>query len=578
MKKIISTFLALLFIAPAAFSEEKVVEDGPLKRADLITVKASLEDILVRRYTQELSSLVEYEQFYIGANFDLARVQNKKNLNTGDSDYNDLDLTYLNADELFESYAFTDASGSNPLENYTIKKVQVNVGLKPVLGDKTKKMVEEWLAKRVEQEFGSAGSIKVDYIQNQETSRGLMMRWLKDLQGLVGSLILALAILLGVVLWKLLSGSKEKDSLPATAPNVSIQSESQINGLDQMNSLSPSGEEVFVKAQAVTNKIKDLTEKITDDVDELIKEWCAKGEPGLYRLASFAEIATPILGTLSIPNEHKKKMGDIFSDMNSLKEDERLDILNKTYWDLVASLNLGVETIREPFSFVYNSNIDTLNKALVGDNLESQTVFTLYMPDSMRKVYLEELAEDKRLDLLKSAAHLSSISEENLKSIESHYAPYFEESVDESSVSMSLTFTKLVESLSWIDACHALPEIEGPVARQFKRSTPHVAYIKDWSEEDFRVVCKSASNESLLAYIVTLPEMKDKILSLVSPRAQNILEDDLEQADSLDKKQIEESLGKLNRKIESLVKQGTVDLNRTFKDEDEHKPNIKIAA
>lgn len=549
-----------------------------LKTTDFMALKANLEDILVRRYTQDLSSTLDKERFSIGASFELVIEETKKE-KLGPL-LNDLELSYLDAEYLLESYA---SQFEKPEDKYLIKGVSVNVGLDPELDEEAKGEVEAWLTARLNKEFGSIGTSNVDFLKKivvEDKKSNVLLKWMKDYQLIIGCLILAIALILSFLLRGFFSVAKSAvSSATGSSPTVNIESQAEISPSKEEEVTSKERSVVLTtEIEQVTKQIKEFSHKLGSEVNELVTEWCNKGESGLYRLACFAETSSTIVGTLPIPSEYKKKMGDLFSEMHSLEQEEKLKLLQQTYWDLVATHNLGAETLKEPFSFISSASLDTINKVLLENDIDTQTVVTMYMPEDMRKSYLSELDEDKKIELLNKAAQLSTVTEDYLKSVEDQYAPYFTEGVSESEVSMDLTLTKLVEALSVKESCKILPKIEGPVVERFKLSTPHLAFLPQWeSEESLKYLIKRCTNEELLAYLRAVPEMTDKIIEQVSPRAQQILKDDLEQQDSFAPKLSEELLVNLNKKIVDLVNSGDIDLRKTIKSNSD-KADIKIAA
>lgn len=553
-------------------------QSSPLKRADAISVKSTIENMLVRRYSQELSSMVSKEHFSIGARLDLRVVQEQKKNSGLDSSFTDLDLGYLDADELFESYSIPNVAGVSSFEKYAIKSGEIQVGLQPNVGEEIKTAVETWVSQRVKKDFGSTGKYQVQYIKSPavapQTKKQSMMQLLQDLQGLFGQLVIALSILLGVILWRLLMGGSSKSDASTTAggsQNINIESKSETVAGDLASgdeALSAREKGLLQQIDHVSEQIKELSPKIVGQLEGLVSEWCEQGEEGLFHLACFAEISGSVLGSLPIPSDSKKLMSDIFSRMGAVETEVRLDMVNRIYWDIISVLNLGTESLHKPFSFIANSALSTVNNVLLGNDADTQTVVTLYMPDSMRKDYFKGLAQEKKIEILSSAAKLSAISEDNLHDIENKIAPYFGEKQDESDVSMALTLTKLIESMTYIDACNTLPSIEGPVIEQFKSQKPHIAFLNEWSTDALSVLVKRASNDELLAYLRVVPDMSHLVLEFASPRTQAILEDDLNRPDALSENEKEDLIGSLQQLISRLVDAGELSLDEILKAKD----------
>ncbi len=544
---------------------------SPLRRADVISVKAALEDMLVRRYAQELSAIVSYERFNVGARFDLIVVddkEDKRNAKAQDN-YTDLDLGYLDADTLFDRYSNIESGTVSPLAKYAIKAVSINVGIQENMGEQIKKSVDDWLQARVKDEFGGIGKAQVQFIQSENSNPTLLDRVIQ-MQGLVGQLILAIAILLGVILWKLLSGGSSKTEPLQSSVNIESKTEMKAGegvfgsgsaksaDLDLQKSLE-------LKIDQLSFQIKDLAPKLVDHLEMIISQWSEQGEEGLMQIAGFAEISGSVLGSLPIPKEHKKKMGDVFAQMSALSLDKRHDVTNKIYWDLVASLNLGSDALNRPFSFLGNTSLGTVNQVLLGNNADIQTVVSLYMPEAMRKNYFSKLDNDKKVELLNTAAKLSTISQDRLKDIENQIAPYFDQKIDDAEVSLSMTLNKLIDSMTFMDACRLMSKVKGPMVEEYKIKHPHIGFFSDWTVSSQEILIKKATNEELNAYIRVVPEMSPNVLELVSPRARQILEDDLGRPDNMLEAEKEKLIQSLHNRLLNLVYSNAINLEEAIK-------------
>ncbi len=571
MFRSILVFLILSFALSASGQKSNV---GPLKRADVLSAKAMLENMIVQRYSQELSTLVLRDHFTIGARVEIVSTELGKGQRKPAKSYTDLDLGYLDADVMFDKYMSLDQP-SNPLEKFSVRSIDIQVGLRPNMGEEAKKNVETWLNTRVSAEFGRIGKAQVNFIQNpplapKTPERQLtMMEQLKELQGLAGHLILAVAILLGVLLYKFMSGAGGKKE--AGAP-ISISNKMEGGGAGAGEG-DPAGAvaagvidvdndpSLLGKIDNLSAQIKDLAPKMVGEIRNVVKEWCEQGEEGLYQLACFAEISGSVLGSLPIPAEYKKKMGDVFASMHEMGTERKFNIVNRTYWDLVASLNLGTDSLHRPFSFVGKAPVGTVSKVLLGNDLDIQTIVSLYMPESMRRSYFSGLENDKKIELLNTAAKLTTISQENLSQIEEQIAPYFGEQVDENQVSLSLTLQKLIDTMDLVEACKVLPKVEGPVIEQFKMTNPHIAFFEQWSPGPMELVAKKATNEELISYCRVVPDMADLLVELVSPRTKKILSDDLSRPDRMMDSEKEAYISSLHDKLIKTVNKGEVSLD-----------------
>jgi hypothetical protein len=99
---------------------------------------------------------------------------------------------------------------------------------------------------------------------------------------------------------------------------------------------------------------------------------------------------------------------------------------------------------------------------------------------------------------------------------------------------------------------------------KFKRTVPHIGLMSQWEKSAIATVAKYASNEALLAYIRVVPDMKHYVLEFVPPRTKQILEDDLNQDDSISADRKEELLANLNALIVNLVENGELSLEEVM--------------
>ncbi len=558
---------------------------SPLRRADVISVKAALEDMLVRRYAQELSAIVSYERFNVGARFELIVVDDKddKRNKNANENYTDLDLGYLDADTLFDRYSNIESGTVSPLAKYAIKAVAINVGIQENMGEQIKKSVDDWLQARIKDEFGSIGKGQVQFIQSENSNPTTLDRIIQ-MQGLVGQLILAIAILLGVILWRLLSGSSSKTDPLQSSVNIESKTEMKAGeglagGAVAQNAEKEKERALETKIDHLSFQIKDLAPMLLEQLELIISQWCEQGEEGLMQIASFAEISGSVVGTLPIPKEHKKKMGDVFAQMSSLSLVRRHEVINKVYWDLVASLNLGTDALHRPFSFLGNSSVGTVNQVLLGNDTDIQTVVSLYMPEAMRKNYFSKLESAKKIELLNAAAKLSTISQDRLQGIEDQIAPYFEQKVSDAEVSMSMTLSKLIDTMTFMDACKLMPKVQGPIIEDYKIKHPHLGFFTDWTVAAQEILIKKATNEELTAYIRTVPSMSPNVLELVSPRTRQILEDDIASPDTMADAEKEKWLQSLHNRLMNLVFTNVINLEDAIKKKkDSSGEGLSIAA
>ncbi len=201
--------------------------------AEALGAKAFLEDLLARRFAQELATKVDREAFSVGAQLDVTELPKKnvtiEKMNQPPEPISDLMLGTLDPEELMKKYAGSDIkpSAEGFLRNYRIKTVNVSVGLKEEIEPEFKAEVEKWLTARVTQEFGKAGKGTVAFIKSAPLKKEItpkkdLLGWLNDFQALAGQIVMALAILFSVLMWKVLTSKANVNKTGEAGTTVNV--------------------------------------------------------------------------------------------------------------------------------------------------------------------------------------------------------------------------------------------------------------------------------------------------------------------------------------------------------------------
>ncbi len=570
------TFLFFIFCTLASSmsfsktenSNKKSSDNTSYKSANYLFLKSSLEEVISKNWSQDLSTIVDKDQFKLSANFVLQE-KTSKDVEPNGPLYNDLELGHIDAQELLNLYQATNADAEN---EFVVKKAEIKIGLNPEISDKNRQSLNDYLNKKIKNEFGKTGTLEISNFEGDLKSspfkKPTLLEQLKSFQIIVGSLFLAIALILGSLIYGLMSGLSGKEGSSDLSASVSVNSKSEITPSEDTvsgSSTALENESLFNQITENRDRIKEVSLGLVDELEVIVAEWCDQGQSGLKKLACFTEVASSVVGKVIIPEDVKSSVADLFSSMSDLETSEKLDLYQKTYWDLVASKNLGVSSLHEPFSFIADASMDTLNQVLSTDDSKNQAIIAMYMPDNARSAYLSDMKNEDKMQILESAAKLSSVTEGELHSLEDKYAEHFNEKIDESAISMSHTLNKIVDALSMIDSCKLLPDVNGDIMVNFKNKTPHVAFLSEWSVESLSYLIKRITNEELFSYLKVAPQMTTVFMSLVSPKTKEIVEDDLRNSSNeFNEKNIENGLSSLNQRIVSIFKNDELQLSKTL--------------
>lgn len=536
-----TTVFTMIVALPAAFfSFDANAASATALAPEALSAKALLEDLLARRYAQNLGTKVDKQSFSVSAELDLTEIR-KPDVKTiaattpEPEPISDLMLGMLDPEAMMKNYTGPEDKETvrKFLDNYKIKTVQVHVGLSEALAPEVKADVEKWLKDRLNSEFGKIGKgevsfIKLPTVKIPEIAPKTIWDWLSQFQSLAGQLVLALAVLLGVLLWQIMT--------PRSKADVNNSNESK-NYVDQgagagagagASATAAAAEQEKIERERVerdqasaseditriTARLNELLPKVNKDIESVMRSWCQMGEPGWLKVAAFAEAVGREMGKLPIPVDALTDVSKVFARMTEISVVEKRDILQKSYWDLLTVLNLGATALDQPFGYLGGFNIGMVSQVLMEQNPKMKTVVSLFMPPELRAKYMQTLSLDAKKELLASAAGMSEIPTSELRSLDGSLMNQFKPSNKQDVVPLEMTLTKLVSALTPVEEILLLSGMSGPAVQEFKVSTPSLAFLGEWADEKLSILLGQTSADELVAYCRIRPELKDRLIAL----------------------------------------------------------------
>ena len=600
----VSTSLAIgVFIAGFAFTPNAALAQArgaaPAKGGglaslspDALGAKAFLEDLLARRYTQELSTLVDREQFSLGAQLDLIPVASpvlQTPKPTDSEPLNDLMLGSLDADQLLKGYmgVAEEKPASKLLDHFRIKSVNVSVGLKADLNPQIKAEVEGWLKKRLSAEFGGAGKGAVTFIKTLEKPKDVAQEpkvktiydWLGEFQSLAGQIVISLAILIGVILYRLLSrgegglaadangmGSSEDSSDLAALQRAAAEVQADNDKDLQADLEFDSAERVRANndIESLKSRIIELVPRLSGYLEDVVRNWCHMGENGKLRLACFAEAAGKETGKLPIPVDALPDVQKIFARMPEIHPRDKRESLEKAYWDLLSVLNLGSDSLSTPFAYLDGLNLSMVNKVLMEQNPKLRTVVSLYMTNDLRQRYLKSLSMDAKREILESAAGLSEIRAEELETLDRSLLLKLNPTREQEIVALEMTLPKIVAALTPSEEIMLLAQMKGPAIEEYKRTTASLAFLAEWPDDKIRIVFMGMTPDELISFLRVRPDLQERCLSMASMMVGEIARDELSRPDKTSATDKDKALEFFTTRIKGLVQSGEINLMEVF--------------
>lgn len=557
--------------------------NGTAANAEALGAKAFLEDVMAKRYAQELSTTLDRDLFTVGTQLDVKEIPSKAvavdPTAPAPEPISDLMIGTIDPEELIKKYSNTPApeSAKSFLTNYRITKVSVSVGLHDTVTPEAKASVEKWLSERVKAEFGGAGEGKVNVIQSlplKKPDPKTTADWLNQFQLLAGLALVAAAFLLGMILFQLLSKSPKTasngdtnvnvTSAGGTAPTAAGSPEAAAKQKVEQEVAEQERLGAQIEIASFTQKLNELVPRVANDFENIMRSWCQLGDSGKLRLACFAEAVGKEIGRLPIPTDAVADVLKVFAGMSQVSPQDKRDALQKAYWDLLSVINLGVESLNQPFGYLGAMNLGMVNQVLMDQNPKMKTVVSLFMPTDLRTRYMQSLPAETKVELLDAAASLSSIESGELRSLDQGLKTKLKPSGNQNVVPLDMTLKKLVGSLSRIEEATLLEGKTGPAFDEFKRTTASIAFLPQWPDDKMSLLLGRVSPDELVAYCRVRPDLKDRLLAMSPPMTAEIAGDELSRPDGLSEKDKNERLEALARRLNEMASLNEINLEEMF--------------
>lgn len=312
------------------------------------------------------------------------------------------------------------------------------------------------------------------------------------------------------------------------------------------------------------SRLIEIIPKLSSHLEEVVRSWCRMGENGRLRLACFAEAVGSEIGKLPIPVDALNDVQKVFSRMPEIHHREKRTALEKAYWDMLSAINLGSDSIEQPFSYLGTSNLNMLNQVLMHQNPKLRAVVSLYMPSDLRARYVKALSKDEKKELLNSAAQLSEIRMEELYSYDRTLLGKLTRTTTGEVIPLDMSLAKLSSSLTLVEEITILAEMRGAAIEEYKRTIPSLAFIGEWPDEQLQFLLTGVRPDELVALLRTREDLKERVMKLCSPMTHEIVSEELAGPDRLSAAEKDEALIALRDRLVDFVNQSEITLQDCF--------------
>lgn len=567
---------------------------APQTTADDFSARAFLEEIMTRRYTQGLSTLLKNDGFSLSVQVELGDAPKKAPPKPNEPSVEtpmDLMVGNLDTEKLIKQFA--QESDKPALVSYLstkkVKTILFSVGLQESLGEAVKTEVATWLKTRVQKEFGSIGKTNVNFLKvippqaktenpadkDKEKHKYEWWEWLDKFQIFAGISLFAFTILLGVLIWRMTT-SKSFLNQPGASDPMQVKVSSVDGGQSGANYASEGAESlkksvetenlasVTEEAFVLTQKINGLVAQITPSLEKMIQNWANEGSTGQFKIVCFADAIGKEIGRLPIPVDLIPKLAKVFFAMPKVEIEKKKDTLESIYWDMVAVINLGTDALQQPFNYLGGADSSTISQILLDKNPKLKMLVSQFLPEDVRKKFLANLSEETKLEVLKNAASITAVKRTELMEADRLIKGEIGAGAEVDSVTLDSSFLNVLAALTRTEEIQFLAKMDQSDLATFKRTKASIAFFHEWSDSALSIALGKLRPDTVVSYLKFKPDLLDRVIQLSSPMAAEVIGDDYKLVDGKSAAELETQLGIMSDVLQNLVNQKAVDLEQMF--------------
>jgi hypothetical protein len=586
MSKVFASFI-LVVLSTAAFAKSS-------QQTSLFEEKTKLETAITSQIRNILATALDKSTFEVSAQVTLTDAKSSMAHDEKPTKPMDLSVGLIDAESLIHRYQDEIqelSTQQNTGPNFWVKSVQISVGLDSSLGKPYALELEKWMTKKVAADLGVKTKVFVDLIKDKPEKKEnpkSFFDYVSQLQLLIGLLVLALTALLLLALSKFIVSKDTLEKHKFTAElNQNIKSKEE--EAKPVEELEPAEEEKLLALaetpEIVLQKLASLQSKIfwaihgtTQQLEKILKVWTDSGKKGFYKAACLIDILLAgegkdvgkfaIAWDKLIPENSRKDMREIFESMATLSAEERIEILEDVYWDIVSLKTLGAGTLETPFDYVGRLSMPEIYNVVLKQDPKLQALTVLHMNEDVRNDFIKGISFENKKELVASCYSMDDVLETDLQvASESLKFQFSRSSQSEKTLSIPSMTPRILNSFTVIEEIQVLNELKEKLAGKImsvKRSHPSLAFLMDWPTHYLKLVFARANNDEVTAFLRLYPETSTQILALCPPRVQTIVSDDLPREDRMTMESKEKNLNSLKLKMLQVINSENINLETLF--------------
>lgn len=607
MRILLFLSLILSLSIPEAMAQKKN------QSSSLIEHKAHLEEMISQRLSSTIATTLQKDDFNVSVQVDMVEVPPKKESFSKETHKAaemerplDLSVGLVDAESLIRKYeddlheareralVLSQRAAAEVKPEFTVKSIQVFVGLKSSLGEEYAKELQDWIKKRLSSNFGPAVSVTTGLLKSAPSAPEepkTIFDFLNKIQSLLGFLVLSAAGLLAVLLMKFISSKDASENRKLTAQlqqNMRLQQEEKAALPQETEPEKPelpeppafSGHELEAIRELKGSIVLSLSEN-SARLNDVLREWFDTGERGMYKAACLMDVMISAKRVLAeahpglnidwghaVPQSFQRNMAEIFANMSSMTPTFKIQILEEIYWDFISLKALGPSALSQPFQYVEAMPVNDVKNLLAGQQPRLRALAVLHMNEETMEDYMKRLPFEGKREIVEETLQMEKVLSTDIEAASETLKFAIKQKQDDTrTVSLKSMAPKLLNALSALDEIKLLRELGIKLsdgAASIKRSIPALAFLGEWPESLLKRVFVTAVNDEVMAYLRVMPELKDRILPLCPPRVQEIVGGDLLKPDLMSDEVKEKHLSALKLRLLQTVNRENINLEEIF--------------
>ena len=418
-----------------------------------------------------------------------------------------------------------------------------------------------------------------------------------NFQNVIGLIILAALAIFGVFLVKLLP-SRDMKVQTATAVKIQEMRNEAAMALQPGEGRSEEGSEkaiqvhgqglnpnlVFEAYREQQRKVAFIALSCQDQVQKVLEHWLDEGDYGRKKLAAVMDCVLTHIGSAQIaksgtenlsfdwtmPEKVKKdkSASTIFRAYGSSPLEEKSQILESAYWDVLSAKALGEKLVKERFSSLSQQPTPVIQRVLSAQDKKARSITVLHLPPDKLEKIASGLSFDEKRSLFDQAFETPKLSDIELDVVDQSLTFLIRRESEKTSDFVEVptllpNFLSVLKPFEEITLIRDMGSKRPDSAQFFKQNYPSLAFLGEWPKEKLKALLGKSKPTEILALLQAMPDLTDPVLSVVAGKTRSMVESDIGQR-VLTEEELDLYLQMIRDRVNKMLELGEINLRQLF--------------